>query len=221
MQTKIQPESGLEYVEKKGNTHKCAFIFHGYGANMKDLYPLAEFADPESEINWFFPNAPIDMGSFFMDSRAWFPLDMNLFEGDQRDWESFHEYCPDELMESLKKLKVFMDSLSQGKEIYLIGGFSQGSMMAYLVSYYFGFTPSKLTLFSSTFCAKKLLEGKGLHPKTQIFQSHGQEDPVLDFREGELLSSYFKQLGNEHHFYQFKGGHEIPMDILAKWKEWL
>ena len=43
---------------------------HGYGADMRDLAPLASEIPVERPVRWIFPNAPeiLDWGG-----RAWFP----------------------------------------------------------------------------------------------------------------------------------------------------
>jgi phospholipase/carboxylesterase len=182
-----EKNSNLDYLKKNNGSNKAIFMLHGYGASMNDLYGLADVITTNEKYDWIFPNAPlsVDLG-MAMQGRAWFPIDMQELErammsGSHRNFE---DKCPDEFKTSIDLAKVFIDSISKDYDEIIIGGFSQGAMVSsHLCS--FGFEKLKgLILFSGTLIAKDMLldglEGKKPVP---FFQSHGKQDPVLNFAE--------------------------------------
>jgi predicted esterase len=57
--------------------------------------------------------------------------------------------------------------------------------------------------------------------KTPMFQAHGDSDPVVDFKFGQLTHEKLKSLGIDAEFHAYgKMGHEAQpeeMDDLGKW----
>ena len=64
----------IPHPDPKALTVIC---MHGYGADMRDLAPLAQELETKRPLRWLFPNAPeqLEWGG-----RAWFPIDVAVFE---------------------------------------------------------------------------------------------------------------------------------------------
>ena len=79
-----------------------------------------------------------------------------------------------------------------------------------------------LILFSATLIAKDLLmdslEGKKPVP---FFQSHGKQDPVLNFAESMKLFELLKLNRFQGEFIPFDGAHEIPQIVVTKVSEYI
>jgi phospholipase/carboxylesterase len=214
--------SNLEFLTREGNSKKGILMLHGYGASQSDLFPLADYVDAKGEFTWFFPNAPLEIGNMFMSMRAWFPLDMQQLEISQqsRNWDAFAQYCPDEFIASLNQLVQFIAEQFKGFDEIHLGGFSQGSMMAYhLLLDHPHLDAKTLTLFSTALVAQHKLED---HTDSfRIFQSHGKQDQVLDFSAGELMQQKLTKTFSDHTWKPFDGGHEIPPQVLSDWWNWL
>ena len=110
MKPTFQEISGLEVLSSKHAQAKNAVIlFHGYGANMHDLFPLVEvWAKPETDF--YFPNGilKLDMGAW--GGRAWFPIDMqkiqmHMMRGEHRNMDEEVPEGYDELMNKLENIQ--------------------------------------------------------------------------------------------------------------------
>lgn len=210
-------------------------LFHGYGANAKNLISLASYLDTDRQYNWFFPEAILSLEEQLgmSNARAWFPIDFaQLTSMDPRDYTSF---LPDGFVEGSARILKLLEALAL--ENCVMGGFSQGAMMAVDVAIELILNASStenkhtevinsssikgLLLYSGTIIDqlrwKSSLSKKNINGSKPIpfLQSHGRMDPLLQFSISEKLftlldtSSYFNGT-----FYPFGGAHEIPSDAL-------
>lgn len=208
----LEKISGLEVLSVKNVGSKNAVIlFHGYGANMHDLFPLIEmWAKPETDF--FFPNGilPLEMGSW--GGRAWFPIDMQklqayMMRGEHRNMD---EDVPEGYESTLKKLEEFVKEVSKNYEKVIIGGFSQGAMCSsHLLMRLENL--AGVILLSGNLVNHKALTKKGNVP---FYQSHGTNDPVLGFAGAERLTKKLNDLGYPGSLETFNGAHEIPMSVV-------
>lgn len=212
--------SSLDYLAKKNDAEYGVVMIHGYGASMMDLYGLHQFS---SLFDWYFPQGVLSlMGEM---SRAWFPIDEQALQsammtGIHRDL-SLAE--PDGLDEVIDLLANFILELPYQKII--LGGFSQGAMMS---SHLISKLEAKLmgvTLFSGNLIHKNKLEESLRSSQRQkdipVFQSHGHQDPILSFKGALELENIFKENGFSVEFRAFEGQHEIPMDVLNQWGQFM
>jgi phospholipase/carboxylesterase len=203
------------------NTHnpKASVVFcHGYGADMNDLEQLAFVLDPAGEYNWFFPNGilqvPIGPGFF---GRAWFNINIAEYDeavrsGKHRDLSSRR---PKGLDEASLSLKTFLNEKALDPAQLVLGGFSQGAMLATEVALTLETAPKALVLLSGAMLdeknwKEKMKSRRGL----AFFAAHGMNDPVLSFEGAKDLAKAFVEAGWQGHLESFKGGHEIPQPVL-------
>lgn len=223
MQT--EKNSGLNFLAVNNNANTAMVFLHGYGASMHDLYDLHQMIHPSQKVDWYFPDGHIAVAlGFMMEGRAWFSIDMAELERAMQSGTHrvFADKCPDEFLQALEKLEHFIDSIADRYEHIILGGFSQGAMLAT----HLGVRIKKvkaLILFSSTLLAKDLLE-ETLHSSVNskpFFQSHGIHDPLLGLDQSEQLFELLNQKGLVGKFVSFAGGHEIPMPVLEQLNSWL
>ena len=123
----------LKHLCKNEGKDKAIIFLHGYGANMHDLAPLAQFLDTENNYTWYFPDAPLDIPfDPYGSAKAWFPLDQEALEAAMKSgtFRDFKNNSTPELTEAVNKtLQLVRDISSNHKEV-LIGGFSQGGMVS-------------------------------------------------------------------------------------------
>lgn len=199
------------------------FIFHGYGANGDDLKPLSSVLDPHQHYHWEFPNGPLELPHFFMgQARAWFPIDearlnQQIQTGQKRDFQN-REFkgAHKVLQEIVNWIETF--DLSKG---FILGGFSQGSMLTVHLSQLLVQKPLGLLLFSGAIVDRKRLEVTGNQYPYPVFISHGNRDEIIPLEEGEYLKKFLENQGGEVSFHPFQGGHEIPREILEPARNFL
>ncbi len=217
--------AGFECIVENEGQSNCVVLFHGFGADYSDLVPLADFLDPEGEWTWIFPNGPqvVDIGGH-MTGRAWFPisqadLEASMMTGVPRDYAPITNKPPADV---LRDLEQFVDELKQNYAGIVLGGFSQGGMITSHLLSAAGDSLQGAILLSTVLLNEKALLPtlEGLKPKP-FFQSHGSRDPVLHIKFGQALYSQLKSKGWKGTWIDFPGGHEIPMNVLMKAKEFL
>ena len=196
-----------------------AVLLHGFGASGDDLVPLSQYLD--APARYVFPEAPIALGGPYGGGRAWFRLDLDKMErelrsGTQRDRRA---EVPDGLHEVRAQVAQFMTELQAKLAIpnpaLVLGGFSQGAMIALDAALHRDVAPAGLVLMSGTLLAEA--EWQPLFAKlagVPIELSHGKRDPLLPFAVSELLRDRLTAAGAVVDWQPFDGGHEIPPPVL-------
>ena len=99
----------------------------------------------------------------------------------------------------------------------IVGGFSQGSMLACDVALHAAEKPGGLILLSSTLIAQR--RWQPLMPSMRglpILQTHGTLDPLLPYDDATALRDLLVAQGAALSFESFEGGHEIPPAVIAR-----
>jgi phospholipase/carboxylesterase len=200
-------------------------LLHGFGAGGDDLVPLggmlASAAGPAARF--VFPAAPIALGGMYGAGRAWWPLDLAKLEaelraGTVRDRRS---EVPDGLAAARAAMIELLDALAPRGKLVL-GGFSQGAMLALDVALRRDPPPGGLILLSGTMIAEaewspRMSKLAGV----PIAMSHGRRDPLLPFAIADELRGKLVAAGAAVDWHPFVGGHEIPPPVLAAVGRWL
>lgn len=219
---------GLDVIEAlaPGEAHAplTAVILHGYGASMDDLAPLAGMIAPPGS-RWVFPNGPVEvpLGPFYS-GRAWFPIDIEAFQraalaGTHRDLSTF---APPELVTSREAVLQLLRAVDTPLERVVLGGFSQGAMLATDIALHLPFSPAGMLLWSGTLLQEALwAQLAPARAGMRYVQSHGRRDPVLSFAGAERLARVLRDAGWQGRFVAFDGGHEVPPPVLEASRELL
>jgi phospholipase/carboxylesterase len=199
------------------NEKQNVVLLHGFGADAGDLFPLADFLDPEGKWNFYFPEAPLEVPIGPMSSgRGWFPISVRELEVGI----DFTKMRPPGMDASCELVYDMIFHLNSEKLV--LGGFSQGAMVSTEVALSNPQDVHGLVLLSGALLdqanwAKKAVELKG----KRFIQSHGTGDPVIPFLAAQKLFDLLKGAGMDGQFVSFPGGHEIPMPVLQKSKAFI
>lgn len=202
----------IQYFDHPTDAADCPWIifFHGFGADAHDLESLKEYIHLKGAVNYRFPNGvfevPIGPG---WTGRAWWPLTLSSLPS---DWSDYTPEPMDALVPAI--MKMITDLKIPWNKI-ILGGFSQGAMLATEIYLQAPETPLGLvsmsgSLIRQTEWTQKLENRKG----AKIFLSHGENDQVLPAKGTQKLLNLCKQKGLETQFVSFAGGHEIPPKVL-------
>lgn len=205
------------YSEIRDPQAPFVILFHGYGADASDLRPLAELIPTKKTFNYIFPEGPIEvpLGPHWT-GRAWNQINIARLQDPTVDYDISTE-APAELPHTRKLVQNMIKDLKIPMNQIILGGFSQGGMVA--VDQYLNHqeNPMGLVLLSTALVNKtewrSLAKGKTPIP---YFLSHGQQDPVLKIKYSDMLHSFLSETGLKGERHIFQGGHEIPMAILQK-----
>lgn len=188
-------------------------LFHGFGAPGDDLVPLAEvFAAP---VRFVFPAAPLELGGMYGGARAWWMIDFARIEADRARGTDRRDEIPAGLAEARTQVLALLDQLQAQPAIaqgqLVLGGFSQGAMVALDAALHRAAPPAGLILMSGTLIASPVWQPRMAKlAGVPIALSHGQQDPILPFRMAEVLRDQLIAAGAAVDWRPFRGGHEIP-----------
>ena len=196
-------------------------LLHGFGAPGEDLVPLWRVLDVPRATRFVFPAAPIDLGRQFAGGRAWWRLDMERMQqiamgSTVGDDEAHGREIPEGLVEARAQVSALVDEVSDKMPGPLVlGGFSQGAMLACDVALRSPRPLAGLVLMSGTVLAVD--EWRALAPSRKglpVLLSHGERDPLLAFAAAQRLRKLLDEAGLVVDWVPFPGGHEIPQSVL-------
>jgi phospholipase/carboxylesterase len=212
-----------------GESPKLALVLcHGYGAPATDLASLAQplLAVPELAASTvcIFPGAGLDLAERGMPGgRAWWHLDLDrlLNRPSPELLLQFRQACPDGLAEARASLLALLGEA--GKQLgltadrFVLGGFSQGSMLATDVALRLKKQPAGLAILSGALINehewRPLASERG---PLNVFQSHGHHDSILPLFMATALRDLLAESGAAVDFQPFDGDHAIPEEVVGR-----
>ena len=202
-----------------GGDGPLVVLMHGFGAPGTDLVGLWRVLDVPRSVRFAFPEAPYELPGMF-GARAWWMLDLARTERALAEGpKSYANEVPEGMEAATDGVVQMIDALKRElgvlDEHLVVGGFSQGSMAACNAVFTRDVNPGALVILSGT--PVNLGAWKAGMPArcdTPVFQSHGQQDPLLSFQAAEQLRDTMRTAGLLTEWLPFRGGHEIPMPVL-------
>lgn len=203
-------------------------LCHGYGAPGDDLVSIGSELIRASQavaagVRFVFPAAPLTLGGYYgNEARAWWPIDMEALDDAIRRGTFLDRTSeiPEELPAARALLTELISSqlqdLGLGVDRLVLGGFSQGAMLATDVTFRLRGNPALLGIFSGTLInAEEWRTLAAARRGTVVVQSHGRQDPLLPFAAAENLRDLLEGSGAEVEFVPFDGPHTIPIEGLV------
>jgi len=193
-------------------------LLHGYDMTPSDLAPFGHSLG--LPVLFLFPCGPVPSPS---GARAWWKIDAEhrtqALEQGPRDLAGFE---PREMDTARAKLAHFVSDCARARSPLILGGFSQGAMLALDFTLRGPVLPAALVLLSSSRIAlqhwmPRLDRLRGL----PVFVSHGRADPDLGFSAGEALRDMLSSAGANVIWFPFEGKHEIPLVVWRGLRKFL
>jgi phospholipase/carboxylesterase len=208
-----------------GGDGPLVVLLHGFGAPGDDLASLWRVIDAPAATRWAFPAAPLALEGMGYGGRAWWMVDIErlMRAGERGDRDDLAREAPAGMSEAHARVVAMLDEL--GTQLkpskVVLGGFSQGAMLACDVALRTERTLAGVALLSGTLVAHD--EWAPLAARRSglaVFQSHGTEDPILPYAQAEKLRDMLRDAGVDVTWVPFRGGHAIPgtvTDGLGRW----
>jgi len=202
-----------------GGDGPLVVLMHGFGAPGTDLVGLWRVLDVPLDLRFAFPEAPHEVPGL-LGARAWWMVDFARAEQAMADGpRSYAAEIPPGMEPAtdqvVQMIEAMQEELGVPDERLIVGGFSQGSMAACNAVFTRNATPGGLLILSGTPVNLDAWRA-GMAQKRQmpVFQSHGMNDPLLSFQAAQELRDQMRDAGLSTEWVPFRGGHEIPMQVL-------
>lgn len=209
-------------------------LCHGFGAPGHDLVPIGDelfSLCPALAVSaeFFFPAAPLSLDHLGLPGgRAWWHIDMNELIGaiEHGNLRILRDRRPEGIDDARNLLLGMLDEVRQKTNLpprrFVLGGFSQGSMLAVEAALHWSEPPGGLCLWSSTLVNEaewraKMNRLEGI----PVVQSHGHQDPILPFATSLWLRDLLTEAGANVNFIEFDGPHTITLAGLEALAEML
>jgi len=226
---KFTQRAGLDCCEllPRGETEMVVVICHGFGAPGDDLVPLGQelaraVLNLGQSARFVFPQAPLSLDSMgWGEARAWWMIDMVKLQlaqqtGQMRDLRTEN---PPGMAEARDQLIQLLIELQAETGVpwskFVLGGFSQGAMIAVETLRHLPAPIGGAILFSGTL----INESEWKQPSANlsglpIMQSHGRSDVILPYSLSLDLKTLLEEQGANVRFIEFAGGHTIPQTAM-------
>jgi phospholipase/carboxylesterase len=193
-----------------GDPAGALVLFHGRAADEHDLYPLLDVLDPERRLLGVTPRGPF----FFPPGGAhWYALREVGFP----DRETFL----DTYANVGAWLDGFLEEHGVGHERTVLGGFSQGAVMAYAFGLGAGRRQPAALIALSGFIPT--VEGFELDlseiPPVAI--GHGTHDPIISVEFGRRARRLLEEAGASVLYREYPLPHAIDPTFLIELRGWL
>jgi phospholipase/carboxylesterase len=202
----------LEYQVRRaaGEPAGALVLFHGRGADEHDLYQVLDFLDPEQRLLGVTPRG---LFSFPPGGAHWYKLQEVGFP----DRDTFHATYE----EVGGWLDSFLDEHRIGYDRTVLGGFSQGAVMAYSFALGKGRPHPAALIALSGFIPT--VDGFELDlseiPPAAI--GHGTYDPIISVEFGRRARRLLEEAGASVLYREYPLPHAIDPSFLDEVRAWL
>ena len=187
----------------EGEAEGALVLFHGRGADENDLFPLLDALDPERRLHGYTPRGPLSLPP---GGAHWYILG-GLGTPERETFSA-----------SYAALAEFLDGLPC--ERLVLGGFSQGTAMAYALALFQGRPRPDALLAMSGFIPS--VDGYELDldpPFPRIAIVHGTLDGMIPVEWGRAARDTLEEAGAEVSYLESQTGHSIDPAAISLMRE--
>ncbi len=209
-------------------------LCHGYGANGRDLIGLTQAIGEVrpsvlASTVFFYPAAPLDLSAMGIPyGRAWWHIDLDrlINRPTPELLAHFRRDVPEGAPEARQLLEAMLAAASErfglAANRLVLGGFSQGSMLATDMALRMENGPAALCILSGALVNERQWRDLAArHAPLTVLQSHGRQDQLLMYPQATALKDLLADAGHHVEFVPHDGGHEIPPVVIHRLAELL
>ena len=190
-----------------GEREGALVLFHGRGADEHDLFPLLDAFDPERRLLGLAPRGPLSLPP---GGAHWYELgDMG-----KPPAETFHP--------TFELASEWLDRIGVPMDRTVLGGFSQGAMMAYALGLGAGRPrPAGIIALSGFLPQVEGFDYDLSPPLPPIAIAHGTLDPVIGVEWGRRARAQLEAAGADVLYHESPIPHTIDPAFLLDLQPWL
>jgi phospholipase/carboxylesterase len=196
--------------EAAGEPAGALVLFHGRGADEHDLYPLLDFLDPERRLLGVTPRGPLSLPP---GGAHWYKLQEVGFPDRETFLVTYEEVG--------SWLDGFLDEHGIAHDRTVLGGFSQGAVMAYAFALGKGRPrPAALIALSGFIPTVDGFE-LDLSEIPPVAIGHGTYDPIISVEFGRRARQLLEEVGASVLYREYPLPHAIDPSYLIELRAWL
>jgi phospholipase/carboxylesterase len=196
--------------EPDGEPAGALVLFHGRGADEFDLFPLIDYLDSEKRLLGVTPRGPF---SFPPGGAHWYALQEVGFPDRETFLTTFRDVG--------EWLDSFLDERRIGHEQTVLGGFSQGAVMAYSFGLGAGRPRPAALLALSGFMPTVDGFELDLAAIPPVAIGHGTFDPIISVEFGRQARKVLDDAGADVLYREYPLPHAIDPRFLDELRPWL
>jgi phospholipase/carboxylesterase len=190
-----------------GEPEGALVLFHGRGADEHDLFPLLDLLDPERRLLGLAPRGPLALPP---GGAHWYAV------------REIGYPDPDTFLATYERVATWLDGLELDPARTVLGGFSQGAVMSYVLGLGEGRPRPAAIVALSGFIPT--VEGLSLDvepPLPPVAIGHGAFDPVISVEWGRRARATLEDAGAEVLYREYPLPHTIDPRFLVELAPWL
>jgi phospholipase/carboxylesterase len=155
--------------------------------------------------------------------RAWWPLDLRSYIPAGKSAPDLSQARPPALHNvALRVQDLLRDRGSVPRGPVVLGGYSQGAMVASEVAFRSRVPLAALVILSGTLVDERSWESQfGGRRGLPVFLAHGRQDRTLPFDAADRFRQKLEAAGLQVTWCPFDGGHEIPATVVIALNDFL
>ena len=186
-------------------------LFHGRGADEHDLFPLLDALDPGQRLVGATPRGPLSLPP---GGAHWYVLG-GIGTPERTTFAS-------SFAAAAEWVDAFLAEHGLGHDRLVLGGFSQGGVMAYSLGLGAGRPrPAAIVAFSSFVPTVEGFELDLSPPLPPIAIGHGTLDPVIGVEWSRQARRLFEEAGAEVLYRETPMFHQIDPEFIREVSEWV
>jgi phospholipase/carboxylesterase len=190
-----------------GEPEGALVLFHGRAADEHDLFPLLDLLDPERRLLGLTPRGPLALPP---GGAHWYAV------------REIGYPDPDTFLATYERVAIWLDGLELDLARTVLGGFSQGAVMSYVLGLGEGRPRPAAIVALSGFIPT--VEGFSLDvepPLPPVAIGHGAFDPVISVEWGRRARATLEDAGAEVLYREYPLPHTIDPRFLVELAPWL
>jgi phospholipase/carboxylesterase len=215
----------LSVIREGGKGPPTLVLLHGYASSADHWIPFSQSIALPPNGRFLFPQAPetTHRTDGAPDGRAWWEMDLAIHLRPGSDQVDLTRDDPEGLKRAARQVRFLLSTEgNSAKHPFILGGFSQGAMVACQIAFLSDEPLSALVVLSGTPINEKTWRTEmGRRKGLPVFMSHGRNDTILPFDLAERLKTEMVAAGMSVTFVPFEGDHEIPAEVVIALNDFL
>ena len=201
--------AALDAIVRGGDGPPSLVLLHGYGSNAGDWLQFEHKLQVPNNGRLVFPQGSLRGPN---GSRGWWWLNIEGHTPPGPRYPDFSMANPGGITVASSLVRNLLVNVPQP---IVLGGFSQGAMLAAEIAFQTDQELAALVMLSGTTVNEAVwVERFPGRRRLPIFIAHGRHDRVLPFATMERFQERVNATGLDVTWFPFDGGHDIPDDVI-------